>query len=40
MEEKKPDEKPVQEVQKVTPEDAGKAKKKGKLFGDPILVID
>lgn len=32
--------KPEKEVQKVTPEDLEKAKKSGKVHGDPILVIE
>ena len=34
------DEDPKKEVKKIKEEDAEKAKKKGGLFGDPILVIE
>lgn len=35
-----PQESPEKEVQKVKPEDLEKAKKSGKIHGDPILVIE
>lgn len=34
------DEKPATEVQKLEPEDAEKAKGRGSVHGDPILVIE